>query len=424
VVKQRNDILIRAALLQSSEKGVGITVRYLAGGESHGPGLTAIIEGLPAGLELRTTDINHHLARRQLGYGRGGRMAIEKDQVKVLSGLRFNRTIGSPLTLHIENRDCSNWQSVMAPEGEPPADWQPVTRPRPGHADLAGGLKYNYDDLRLVLERSSARETAMRTAVGSVGRIFLEYFGFSFFSHVLQIGKAAVSIDAGEIFGVNEIVEKSVVRCADENGEAAMLQEIDRARRDGDTLGGIFEVIVNDIPPGLGSYVHPDRRLDGRLAGAVMAIQGIKGVEVGIGFAAASAPGSEVHDPIILRQGAGIVRSANRAGGLEGGVTNGSPLIIRAVMKPIPTLSCPLPSVDWQTGEETAGAVERSDVCAVPSAAVVAEAVVAWELAVAFMEKFGGDCLEEISCSYHRYLEKCSRRLKKEENRDDNNSSE
>ncbi|HED24228.1 MAG TPA: chorismate synthase [Firmicutes bacterium] len=387
-------------------------MRYLTGGESHGPGLTAIVEGLPAGLELHLDDINRHLARRQLGYGRGGRMAIEKDRVKILSGLRFNQTIGSPLTMHIENRDWTNWQSAMAPEGEAPADWQPVTRPRPGHADLAGGLKYNFEDLRLVLERSSARETAMRTAVGSVGRIFLENFGVAFFSHVLQIGRASAPISSDEIPGLYEIVEKSAVRCADEQGEAAMLQEIDRARRKGDTLGGIFEVIVSGVPPGLGSYVHPDRRLDGRLAGAVMAIQGIKGVEIGIGFAAAAAPGSEVHDPIVIRHGKGIERPSNRAGGLEGGVTNGSPLVVRAVMKPIPTLGHPLPSIDWQTGEKTEGAVERSDICAVPSAAVVAEAVVAWELAVAFREKFGGDYLEEIAGSYHRYLENCRFRLK------------
>ena len=387
-------------------------MRYLTGGESHGPCLTGIIEGLPAGFELKSDDLDRHLERRQRGYGRGARMAIEKDRVEILSGLRFNRTIGSPLTLQIRNRDWENWQTLMAPEGsEPPGSVQ-LSRPRPGHADLAGGLKYNYDDLRLVLERSSARETAIRVAVSSVGRLLLEKFGVRIYSHVVSIGPVESAAGSSEVPGLAAQIESSALRCADGGAEEKMILEIEKARDQGDTLGGVLELVVTGLPPGLGSHVHWDRRLDGRLAGAVMSIQGIKGVEIGSGFAAAAARGSALHDPITIEEGSGISRPSNRAGGLEGGITNGQPLVFRAAMKPIPTLAKPLPSVDWKTGEKVSGATERSDVCAVPSAAVVAEAVAAWELAVAFREKFAGDYLEEVEAAYRFYTEQVERHLK------------
>lgn len=394
-------------------RGEAVGMRYLSGGESHGPCLTGIIEGLPAGFELKKADIDRQLERRQCGYGRGARMTIENDRIEILSGLRFNRTIGSPLTLQLKNRDWENWQKLMAPEGERPPETLPLTCPRPGHADLAGGLKYNHEDLRMILERSSARETAIRVAVGSVARALLEKFGFRFYSHVVRIGSTASSAETAEIAALAEQIEKSPVRCADARAEAAMLKEIDRAGQEGDTLGGIIELLVTGVLPGLGSHVHWERRLDGRLSGALMSIQGIKGVEIGSGFAAASLPGSKVHDPVICETGTGISRSSNQAGGLEGGITNGQPLIIRAAMKPIPTLASPLPSVDLKTGKDAPGAVERSDVCAVPSAAVVAEAVTAWELAVAFREKFAGDFIEEVEAAFEFYMNNVNSRLRR-----------
>jgi chorismate synthase len=387
-------------------------MRYLSAGESHGPFLTAIIEGLPSGLYLLTEDINRQLERRQKGYGRGPRMAIEKDRVEVLSGLRFNRTIGSPLTLQIKNRDWDNWQEVMAPEGEEPPGLQKVTRPRPGHADLAGGLKYKYDDLRLVLERSSARETAIRVAVGSVGRILLEQYGIKIYSHVCRIGTAGVDQDLLLLPDLVEKIENSPVHCADSSTAAKMVAEIEKAGKEGDTLGGVIELLVTGLPPGIGSHVHWDRRIDGRLAGALVSIPAIKGIEFGLGFTAAARRGSVVHDPII-DEGDGIDRPTNRAGGVEGGITNGQPLIIRLAMKPIPTLARALASVDWITGQASEAAVERSDVCAVPAAAVVVEAVVAWELAVAFREKFSGDYLEEVEAAYRFYMNNVRLQLKR-----------
>lgn len=386
-------------------------MRYLSGGESHGPCLTGIIEGLPAGLEMHVSFIDRQLERRQLGYGRGGRMAIEKDRVQILSGLRFNRTIGSPLTLKIANRDWESWSRLMAPEGEMPPDARAVTRPRPGHADLAGGLKYNHSDLRLVLERSSARETAMRVAVGSAARILLEKFGLNFYSHVVRIGPVCSTAAAESLPDLVEQVEKSPVRCADPDAERAMLEAIERARNDGDTLGGVIELFITGVPPGLGSHVHWDRRLDGNLARALMSIQGIKGVEIGAGFSAAAELGSKVHDPIIRQENSKISRPTNRAGGLEGGIANGQPLILRAAMKPIPTLARPLPSIDLESGIESAAAVERSDVCAVPAAAVVAEAAAAWELAVAFREKFAGDFIGEVEAAFDFYMKTVNKRL-------------
>ncbi len=389
-------------------------MRYLSAGESHGPCLTAIIEGLPAGLELSAALINKHLKRRQQGYGRGGRMAIESDRVEILSGLRHNRAIGSPLTLQIQNRDWENWQEIMAPEGEPPADNRAVTRPRPGHADLAGGLKYDHHDLRLVLERSSARETAIRVAVGSVARIFLEHFKILIYSRVIAIGGVEAFYGDDDPARYKETVEVSPLRCADPEAEKKMLEAIEKAKEKGDTLGGVFEVSVTGLPPGLGSHVQPDRRLDGRLCGALASIQAIKGVEVGAGFNAAALPGSAVHDALALEKDMGIYRSTNRAGGLEGGITNGEKLILRAAMKPIPTLARALDSVDLAARANAPGAFERSDVCAVPAAAVVAEAAVAWELAVAFREKFGGDFMEEIEASFRFYTGRIKSRLLQE----------
>jgi chorismate synthase len=344
-------------------------------------------------------------------------MAIENDRVEFLSGLRFGRTLGSPLTLAIRNRDWENWRQAMAPEGERPPEMAAVTAPRPGHADLAGALKYNHRDLRAVLERASARETAMRTAIGTVGRLLLERFGISFYSRVCAIGPVAVE-QGDEDYNPETLKEKaalveaSPVRCACPAEEAEMIAAVEQARRDGDSLGGIFEVIVVGLPPGLGSHVHWERRLDGRLAAALMSIQGIKGVEIGAGFRGAAARGSALHDPIVSAGEGAISRSSNRAGGLEGGITNGQPLILRAAMKPIPTLARPLPSVDLASGEAVSGAVERSDVCAVPAAAVVGEAVVAWELAVAFLEKFGGDSMDELEAAYRYYMERVKRMLR------------
>jgi chorismate synthase len=388
-------------------------MRYLSAGESHGPSLTGIIEGMPSGLEISAAAVNRHLARRQQGCGRGGRMAIEQDQVEFLSGLRFNRTLGTPLTLKIVNRDWENWRQVMAPEGEPPPQHAPVTRPRPGHADLAGGVKYNHEDLRQVLERSSARETAMRTAVGSVARLLLERFNILFYSRVIAIGSVSAVEPSADIDWLKsaEQIDHSPVRCSDVSVEAAMMEEVEQARRRGDTLGGVFEVLVTGVPPGLGSHVHWDRRLDGRLAGALMSIQAVKGVEIGSGFAAAAAFGSDLHDPIEFIPGSGITRSSNRAGGLEGGVSNGQPLVLRGAMKPIPTLARPLQSVDLVAGCASPGAVERSDICAVPAAAVVAEAAIAWELAVAFRQKFAGDFIEEVDAAYEYYMNHVKRYL-------------
>lgn len=384
-------------------------MRFLSSGESHGPGLTAIIEGLPAGLPLDPEAIDAQLRRRQGGYGRGGRMAIERDRVEFLAGLRHGLTLGTPLALRIANRDWANWRRVMDPLGADPGE-KVLTRPRPGHADLAGGVKYGFTDLRNVLERSSARETALRVAVGAVVRTLLGHFGITVCSFVLSIGEVAVSWD-GETIPAAEPVEASPVRCHDAAASTAMQRAIDAAREAGDTLGGAFGVAACGLPAGLGSYVHWDRRLDGRLAAALMSLPGIKAVEIGAGFGAAARPGSQVHDPILRRPGEGVVRPTNRAGGLEGGVTNGMPLLVRAAMKPIPTLGRPLPSVDLATGEESCGAVERSDVCAVPAAAVAAEAVLAWELAVALRDKFAGDTLEEMEAAFRFYRRRLQRYL-------------
>ena len=376
-------------------------LRYLTAGESHGRALVGILEGMPAGLEMDEATINHQLKRRQCGYGRGGRMKIEADRAQILSGVRFGKTLGSPIALMVENRDWENWKDRMAvtPDGEA----EPVLIPRPGHADLSGMIKYGFGDIRNVLERSSARETAVRVAVCTVPRELLEMFGISIVSHVVAIGGARVE-GSGESYNSlsNEVADRSPVRCLDPKAERAMTAEIDRAKDAGDSLGGVFEVVVTGLPVGLGSYVHWDRRLDGRLAQALMSIQAIKGVEIGLGFESAYRSGSEVHDEIFYEdQGTrGYVRKTNRAGGLEGGMTNGEPLILRAAMKPIPTLTKPLRSVHVRSKEAVSAHRERSDVCAVPAASIVGEAVVAFVLADAFLEKFGGDSVEECGRNF------------------------
>ena len=381
-----------------------MTLRYLSAGESHGPGLTGVLEGLPANLPLNLEDINHQLARRQRGYGRGGRMSIEKDRVEVTAGLRFSRTTGGPLAFLLENKDFANWRERMSPVGTPPAGLEPVTRPRPGHADLAGGLKYRQEDLRNILERASARETAMRVVVGSAARQLLREFGLHIYSHVGAIGGIWGSLGSLSHAEIEARAEASPVRSADPKKEQEMMERIDQAREEGDSLGGVVEVVALHVPVGLGSHMQADRRLDGKLAQAFMSIQAVKGVEIGCGFKGVDLPGSLVHDEIFYSTERGYYRRTNRAGGIEGGISNGSPIVIRAALKPIPTLYKPLQSVDMGTHEAFAASVERSDTCAVPAASVVGEAVLAFELAKAFLEKFGGDSLEEVQRNYQSYI--------------------
>jgi len=385
---------------------VGGRLRFLTAGESHGEALTAVIDGLPAGLALSEADINGDLARRQRGYGRGGRMKIEQDQAHISAGVRWGLTLGSPLTLTIRNRDWENWQQTMS-VGPPPAGAAPkmVTRPRPGHADLAGAMKYGHRDIRNVLERSSARETTARVAVAGVAKRLLGEFGITILSHVTEIGGIRIGPLETSWDEVSRRAEASEVRCADPAAETAMIEAIDRAKAAGDTLGGVFEVVALGCPVGLGSYVQWDRKLDGQLARAFCSIHAIKGAEIGLGFEAARRPGSQVHDEILFDKEAGFHRGSNSAGGLEGGVTNGQPVVVRAAMKPISTLRKPLRSVDLDTREAVEAVVERSDVCAVPAAGVVGEAMMAIVLAEAFLEKFGGDSIDEIRRNYQGYLD-------------------
>jgi chorismate synthase len=383
-----------------------VAFRFLTAGESHGEALTAVIDGVPAGLHLTADHINEDLARRQRGYGRGGRMKIERDQVHISSGVRFGVTLGSPISLTIQNRDWENWQSTMAVGAPPPGtSAKTVTRPRPGHADLAGAMKYAHHDIRNVLERSSARETTARVAVAGVAKRLLSEFGISILSHVTEIG--GIRVEPLELAWeeVRQRAEASEVRCADPAAERAMIEAIDQAKATGDTLGGVFEVVALGCPVGLGSYVQWDRKLDGLLAQAFCSIHAIKGAEIGLGFEAARRPGSQVHDEILFDTDAGFHRRSNGAGGLEGGVTNGEPVIVRAVMKPISTLRKPLRSVDVATKETVEAVVERSDVCAVPAAGVVGEAMMAIVLGRVFLEKFGGDSIDEIRRNYDAYLE-------------------
>ena len=382
-------------------------LRYLTAGESHGKALTAIVEGMPSGLKITEEKINEQLARRQKGYGRGGRMKIETDKVEILSGVRLGETLGSPITLQIKNKDWENWQEIMRYEpGKIPED-KLVLKPRPGHADLSGFIKYNHYDVRNILERASARETAMRVAVGAVARIFLAEFGIKIASRVTGIAEVKAEYDKElPLEEISRLTEQSEVRCLDPKAEKLMIERIKKAQQDGDSLGGVFEVLVDGLPVGLGSYVHWDRRLDASLAEAVMSIQAIKGVEIGQGFTAAASNGSEVHDQLYFTPEKGVYRLTNNAGGLEGGMTNGERLVVRAAMKPIPTLYQPLASFDLRTKEKYFASIERSDVCAVPAAAVVGEAMVASVLAQAVLQKFGGDSLGEIKDNYQRDIER------------------
>jgi len=381
-------------------------LRYLTAGESHGQCLTAILEGMISGLKINAAEIDKDLARRQGGYGRGKRMAIEQDKVEILSGLRKNRTIGSPITVAVKNKDFKI-ESLHE-----------ISRPRPGHADLAGSLKYD-QDIRDVLERASARGTAVRVAIGAICKILLKEFDIKIRAHVINIGGIEADVKPKTFAQLEQAVDKSDVGCADTEAEKRIKERIDEALKEKDSLGGIFEIVVRGLPIGLGSYVHDDRKLSSRLTGGLMSIPAIKAVEIGLGFGLAQCPGSQAHDEIFANASGGtseaepyfienkgpVSRRTNNAGGLEGGMTNGQPVVVRCCMKPIPTLGNPLTSVDLKTGEEARAAVERSDVCAVPAAAVVGEAVAAYEVAQAFLEKFGGDSLAETKRNYQSYVE-------------------
>jgi chorismate synthase len=372
-------------------------LRYLTAGESHGPQLTAIVEGCPSRLPLSAADIDRDLGRRQLGYGRGDRQAIESDRVRIVSGVRYGRTTGAPVTFVIENRDHANWGEKLA-VGEPAVRAEALRAPRPGHADLGGALVYGVDDLRDVIERASARETAARVAVGALAKRLLAEIGCQVASHVVAIGGVRSAVTIGEDVAIEEVAqaEDDVLRCLDPDASRAMCAAIDDARERGDTLGGVVEVVVVGYPPGVGSYAQADRRLGGRLAAALMSINAIKGVEVGLGFAAAATPGSAFQDEIFYSGERGYYRETNRAGGVEGGISTGAPIVARAAMKPISTLMRPLRTVELGTHRPVEAHVERSDVCAVPAAGVVAEAAVAFALAAAALERFGGESLEEL----------------------------
>lgn len=375
-------------------------LRYLTAGETHGKCLIAIIEGVPSNVYIDIEKINKQLALRQSGYGRGGRMQIEKDTVEILSGIRDKKTLGSPITLKIQNKDWENWKHIMC-DGEIIHE-RVVSKPRPGHADLTGALKYHHYDIRNVLERASARETAIRVAVGSLICQFIENFDISIMSHVVEIGHIK-SCASWQDTHFSQNIKNSQLRCADTTAEKKMIEYIDEMKKQGDSVGGIFEVIVTGLPAGLGSYVHWDRKLDAKIAASLMSIQAIKGVEFGLGFNSARLPGSKVHDEIFWSEQQGYFRKTNHAGGIEGGMTNGEPLIVRAAMKPIPTLYKPLKSVDIITKESYEASIERSDICAVPAASIVGETTVAWEVASSLIEKFGGDSLQEIQDNYRNY---------------------
>jgi chorismate synthase len=378
-------------------------LRWMTAGESHGPRLTALVEGVPSGLPLLAADIDVDLARRQRGYGRGGRMKIETDQVEIVAGVRGGETLGSPIALSILNRDHANWLDRMA-AGPLPTPPEPLSRPRPGHADLAGGMKYDRHDLRDVLERASARETAARTAVGAVCRRLLAAAGIDVFAHVVAIGPVTAPLVDLPPEELRERSRASDLACADPEAEALMKAAIHDTSHAGDTLGGVFEVVATGVLPGLGSHVQWDRKLDGRLAQALMSIQAIKGVEIGAGFTAARSTGSNVHDAIHYdAEARRFTRPTNRAGGLEGGITNGMPVVCRVAMKPIATLKKALASVDVRSKEAYLAAFERSDVCAVAAASVVGEAMVCIVLADALLEKFAGDSLRELARNIDGY---------------------
>jgi chorismate synthase len=382
-----------------------MSFRFVTAGESHGPGLTAVVEGLPAGLELSPEAIDRDLARRQLGHGRGGRMKIEKDRAAVVAGVRHGRTLGSPVALRVENRDYRNWEERMNPW---PVDGQAeeVHLPRPGHADLAGVLKYGHTDVRNVLERASARETAARVAAGALAKAYLLALGVEVYSHVTRVG----TVEAPERAELSpedfDAVDESPVRCLDADASEAMVAEIDAARKANESLGGVFEVRAFGLVPGIGSHVSWEERLDGRLAGAIMSIQAMKGVGIGDGFELAERVGSQAHDEIFWSEERGFFRETNRAGGLEGGMTTGDPLVVRAAMKPLPTLTKPLRSVDLATKEPAQALRERTDSCTVPAAGVVGEAMVALVLAAAYREKLGGDHIDDARAALDAYVER------------------
>lgn len=376
-------------------------LRYLTGGESHGPALTGMIEGFPANVDIDIDAINRELARRQRGHGRGGRMKIETDKIRFLSGLRGGKTLGSPLSFLIENKDYENWSAYMGP-CQADRETKAVTAPRPGHADLAGCIKYGFDDVRNVLERSSARETAVRVAIGGIIRQLLNNFGITAACHVINIGGISANIVNPSAADLAR-AEQSPVRVVDCGAEKQMIELIDRTREEGDSLGGVFEIVITGVPVGLGSYVQWDRKLDARLAYALQSIQGIKGVEFGRGFDCASQKGSQVHDGIYYSQEKGYYRRTNNAGGIEGGMSNGQTIIIRCVMKPIPTLYKPLQTVDIRSKQPCTATVERSDICAVPAAAVVGEAVALSVIGEELLLKLGGDSLEEIQSRWKQW---------------------
>lgn len=392
-----------------------MTFRFTTAGESHGRGLVAILEGVPAGLPVSAERVNAELTRRMGGYGRGARMKIESDRIEWLAGVRAGETLGSPIAMLVWNRDWEHWQDVMAAEADAPGEERrrQVTRPRPGHADLVGVMKYDRTDARDILERASARETAARVACGAVCKLLLEQFGIEIGSHVVELGGVTArggAQHAAPLQGfprpLNEAADESPVRCLDPEAEREMIARIDAAQAAGDTLGGVVEVVALGLPVGLGSHVSWDRKLDGRLAQALMSIPAVKGVELGLGFEAARRKGSEVHDEILP----GLARATNRAGGTEGGMTTGEPLVARVAMKPISTLMSPLRTVDLKTGAAAQAQSERSDVTAVPALGVIAEAMTALVLAQAMVEKFGGDSLDEMRCNFDHYVERINRR--------------
>lgn len=381
-------------------------LRFSTAGESHGPGLVGIIEGLPAGLQVSAEDINRDLGRRQQGYGRGGRMKIEQDEAVILSGVRNGVTLGSPISFVIWNRDHENWADIMGTGPCTNVDQRRVTRPRPGHADLAGGMKYHHEDLRNVLERASARETAARVAAGAFFKKYLKAFNIYIYSQVIEIGGVAAppaEITLDNLAEMQQVLDNSPVRCCDPESAQRMMARIDQAKQEGESLGGMFETGALGVPPGLGSHTAWHLRLDSRLAALMMSIPAIKAFEMGEGITNSRLPGSQVHDAIYLQDSVNIERRTNRAGGVEGGISNGETILTRSYMKPIPTLYKPLTSVNTSTWEEEKADVERSDICAVPAAAIVGEAMMAYGLAQAFSEKFAGDHMDELQTSFREY---------------------
>ncbi len=402
--------IVALAAASEPECGSCKVLRFSTAGESHGEALVALLSGMPAGLGIEPAFIDRELWRRQQGYGRGGRMKIERDAAHIISGVRHGKTIGSPIAILIHNRDWQNWQEALPVQAGDPAKHKAVKSPRPGHADLAGALKFNFPEARYVLERASARESAARVAGGAIAKLLLRKLGIEVLSHVVQVGAAAIEHEAGweqirELYGREEVV----LNCADSASEQRMREEVDKALRSGDSVGGIFEVRAHNVPPGLGTHANWDERLDGLLAGAVMSLQAVKAVEIGSGVTAAASPGSAVHDEIGYEKSSrgftGFQRLSNRAGGIEGGISNGEDVVVRGYLKPISTLRRPLKSVDFATREPVKAAYERSDVCVVPAASVAAEAMVALVLARCALEKFGGDSVDETVRNYRGYCE-------------------